>query len=377
MNFELTEERQMLQDSLRRYLSDTVTPEMIHDATEADTGHSDTLWSGLAEMGVIGALFSEEDGGFGGAGFDLTVVFEELGRAGAFEPLMESGVLAGGLIAALGSDAQKAMIDEIVSGETILTLAHGEPAARYDLAHVETQAAKGGDGWILTGRKSVVMAAPAAQQMVVSARTSGEKGDTDGISLFLVPMGASGIEARDYPLNGGGRASEITLTDVTVPSDALIGPEGGAFVAIETQHARAIAAQCAEAVGLMDAAKDLTVGYLQQRKQFGQPIGKFQALQHRMADVLIEIEQARSAVINLGGHLDAPRAERERYVSAAKNLVGRTAKLVVEESIQMHGGIGMTMEYALGHIAKRLTMIDHRFGDVDWHLERFIRLAAA
>ncbi|SLN23658.1 Acyl-CoA dehydrogenase [Roseivivax jejudonensis] len=377
MNFELTDERQMLQDSLRRYLSDTVTPELLHKATEAGSGHSDTLWQGLSEMGVSGALFSEDDGGFGGTGFDLSVVFEEMGRVGAFEPLIESGILAGGLIAALGSDAQKALIEEIVAGGTILTLAHGEPGSRYDLAHVETQATATDDGYTLSGRKSLVMAASAASHAVVSARTSGDRRDAAGISLFLVPLDADGLEIRDYPMNGGGRAAELALTDVTLPADARIGPEGDAHAALETAQARAICAQCAEAVGLMDAIKDLTVGYLQQRRQFGQPIGKFQALQHRMADLLIEIEQARSAVINLAGHLEAPRTDRERHVSAAKNLVGRTAKLVVEESIQMHGGIGMTMEYALGHLAKRLTMIDHRFGDADWHLERFIRLAAA
>ncbi len=377
MNFTLTEERQMLQDGLRRYLRDTVTPELIEQGTDAESGHSDALWSGLAEMGVIGALFSEDDGGFGGTGFDLAVVFEELGRAGAFEPLAESGILAGGLIAELGSDDQKGRIEALIEGSEILTLAHGEPGSRYDIAHVETRATKSGDGYVLSGRKTVVVGAPAASHAVVSARTSGDSRDAHGISLFLVPLDAPGIEARAYPMNGGGRASEIVLTDVTVPADALIGPEGGAHDALETQQARAICAQCAEAVGLMETIRELTVGYLQQRKQFGKPIGKFQALQHRMADVLIEIEQARSATINLAGHLEAARPERERHVSAAKNLVGRTAKLVVEESIQMHGGIGMTMEYALGHLAKRLTMVDHRFGDADWHLERFIRLAAA
>ncbi|ETX12979.1 acyl-CoA dehydrogenase [Roseivivax halodurans JCM 10272] len=376
MNFQLTEERQMLQDSLRRYLADTVSPEMLAEATESEAGHSETLWSGLAEMGVIGALFSEHDGGFGGAGFDLAVVFEETGRAGAFEPLVASGVLAGGLIAARGSEAQKARVEDIIGG-AILGFAHSEPGARYDLDHVETKATKDGAGWRLDGRKTVVEHAGAAEAFVVSARTGGETRDAEGISLFLVPADAPGLTTRDYPLNGGGRAGEVTLEGVSLPGDALIGAEGDAFPAIEEAAARATCAICAEALGLMESIRALTVDYLKQRKQFGQPIGKFQALQHRMADVLIEIEQARSAVINLAGHLAADRVTRERHVSATKNLIGRAGRLVVEEAIQLHGGIGMTEEYALGHLAKRLTMVDHRFGDTDHHLERFIRLSAA
>ncbi|QFT45546.1 Glutaryl-CoA dehydrogenase [Roseivivax sp. THAF40] len=376
MNFDLTEERQMLQDGLRRYLRENVTPEALNAATDSETGHSEAVWEGLTEMGVIGALFSEDDGGFGGAGFDLSVVFEEMGRAGVFEPLLETGVLAGGLIAALGSDAQKEMIEEIIAGK-VLSFAHGEPRARYDLNHVETKAEQTAEGWTLSGTKTVVGHAAIADAFVVSARTAGDAADEDGISLFLVPADAEGLSIRDYPMNGGGRAGEVTLDGVTVPADALIGEAGKAFPEIEKAAARATAAISAEALGLMETIRELTVGYLQQRKQFGKPIGKFQALQHRMADVLIEIEQARSAVINLAGHLDSPRAERERHVSATKNLIGRAGRLVAEESIQMHGGIGMTQEYALGHLAKRLTMVDHRFGDTDFHLERFIRLSAA
>lgn len=370
MNFELTEERQMLQDGLRRFLSDQVSPKSIAAATESAKGYSPELWQGLIEMGILGAMFTEEQGGFGGTGFDISVVFEELGRAGVVEPVLESAVLAGSLIAELGSKTQ---IESLISGE-ILTFAHGEPTSRYDLFRVETRAEKTWTGYRLTGRKAVVSHAPAASALIVSARTSGDVTDEGGISLFLVP--SDKIDMRDYPLNAGGRAAEVTL-DVEVSADALIGPEGKAFTAIELATARATAAICAEALGLMETIRALTVDYLRQRHQFGQPIGKFQALQHRMADVLIEIEQARSAVINLSGHLEADRATRELHVSAAKNLIGRAGRLVVEEAIQMHGGIGMTQEYALGHFAKRLTMVDHRFGDVEYHLERFILLAAA
>ncbi|SFE62407.1 acyl-CoA dehydrogenase family protein [Roseivivax sediminis] len=371
MNFELTDERRMLSDSLRRYLGDTASHEATAKATEGETGFDPGLWSGLSEMGVIGALLPEDAGGFGGAGFDISVVFEEIGRAGAVVPLIESGVLAAGLLAEFGeTEAAEAAI-----AGTVLTLAHAEPGSRYTLEHVETRAEQHDGGWRLSGRKSVVGFAAAAETLIVSARTGGEAADTDGISLFRVPAEAEGLTLRDYPMNGGGRAAEVALDGV--PAEALIGPEGGAFDALERAHARATCALSAEALGLMETIRALTVDYLRGRKQFGQPIGKFQALQHRMADVLIEIEQARSAVINLAGHLGADRAERERHVSATKNLIGRAGRLVAEEAIQMHGGIGMTQEYALGHFAKRLIMVDHRFGDADHHLERFIRLSAA
>ncbi|MCE0503924.1 acyl-CoA dehydrogenase [Roseivivax sp. GX 12232] len=376
MNFELTDERRMLSDSLRRYLADTASFEAAAKATEGETGFDATLWEGIAEMGVMGALLPEDAGGFGGAGFDLTTVFEEIGRAGAVTPLIESGVLAAGLLAELDPEGQAERIESAIGGR-VLGFAHAEPGARYDLSHVAATAEASGEGWRLSGRKTVVGFASAAEAFVVTARTSGEAADAEGISVFLVPAGTEGLSLRDYPLNGGGRAGELVLENVTLAASALIGPEGAAHEALETVHARATCALSAEALGLMETIRGLTVDYLQGRKQFGKPIGKFQALQHRMADVLIEIEQARSAVINLAGHLEADRVTRERHVSATKNLIGRAGRLVVEESIQMHGGIGMTEEYALGHFAKRLTMVDHRFGDSDFHLERFIRLSAA
>jgi len=361
MDFNLTEERQMLQDTLRRFLADT------------DAQNSAALWADLAELGIIGALFSEEDGGFGGSGFDLSVVFEEIGRAGASVPLLETGVLAGGLIAALGGEGDKTRLEDVIAGTQQLAFAHGEPLARYDLSHVGTTAKSTPDGYVLNGHKSVVMNGGRADTLIVSARTAGGVSDTDGISLFLVE--ASDVQRRSYQTISGADAAEIYLSDVNLPENALLGPIGGSFDAIETQVARATAALCAEAVGAMESAKGMTIEYLQTRQQFGRPIGKFQALQHRMADVLVEIEQARSATINICGHLTADRALRERHVSAAKNLIGRVGRLVAEECIQMHGGIGMTGEYALAGFAKRMTMIDHQWGDTDHHLERFIALS--
>lgn len=377
MNFDLTDERQMLQNGLRRYLADAYNAGARKSIDEAEVGFSEDIWNSLADMGVIGALFSEDDGGFSGEGFDIALVFEEMGRVGAQDPLIDTAVLGGGLIAILGNGGQKDLVEAIITGSQHLAFAHGEPTSRFDLSNVSTTAKQSGEMYVLNGRKAVVVNAPSSSHLIISARTSGDTTDTSGISLFLVKSDADGVTLRSYPLVGGGHAAEVTLSDVAVQKDALLGLEGEAFDAISAVNAKATLAICAEALGLMESIKTLTNEYLKTRKQFGVPIGKFQALQHRLADVLIEIEQARSAVINLAGHLDAEASVRDVHVSATKNLIGLTARLVAEEGIQMHGGIGMTMEYDLGHLAKRLTMIDHRFGDTDYHMERFIELAVA
>ena len=377
MNFELTEERQMLQDSLRRYLRDKYDTKTRNDILDSDSGISADIWNGLAELGVIGALFAEDRGGFGGAGFDLAVVFEELGRAGVVEPFLDTAVLAGGLIADLGNAEQQTHIESIIGGTLHLAFAHGEPTSRYDLNQVQTTANADGGAITLNGRKAVVINAEAADMLVVSARENGANNDENGISLFLVPADTKGITIQGYPLLAGGRAAEVTLDEVSVPAAARLGEPGKAFAAIEARVAAANVALCAETLGAMETATGLTKEYLMTRKQFGRPIGTFQALAHRMSDLLIEMEQARSAVINAAGHLDADHAMREKQISAAKNLLGRAGRLVAEESIQMHGGIAMTQEYELAHIAKRIVMADHRFGDTDHHLERFIALSSA
>jgi len=377
MNFELTDERQMLQDSLRRFLNDNYSNEKIRSLLDSDTGHSVDIWSGLAEMGVIGALFSEADGGYGGAGFDLSTVFEELGRVGAVDPLLDTAVLGGGVIVSAGSSTQKALLESIIDGSMHLAFAHGEPQSRYELSRVSCTARREANGFVLDGQKSVVVNATAADYLIVSARSAGDVDSTQGISLFLVPANTDGLTLTDFPLASGGRAAELLLENVRLDGSALLGNEGDGFNTLELANARATLAICAEALGLMETIRALTTDYLKIRKQFGQPIGKFQVLQHRMADVLTEIEQARSAVINLAGHVDGARDAREKHVSATKNLIGLVGKLVAEESIQMHGGIGMTEEYELGHLARRLVMVDHRLGDSMHHLERFIDLAVA
>jgi alkylation response protein AidB-like acyl-CoA dehydrogenase len=374
-SFGETEERNMLRDTLRRFLSDVYSDQQRAASLATEHGVAPEIWSQLADLGVLHALLGENVGGLGGHGYDIVTVFEEIGRAGVVEPLLENAVLAGGLIADLGTAAQHAVLESVMSGEHQLAFAHAEPGSRYDMSRVATSARSDGQGFVLNGCKSVVANGGCAQTLVISARTAGADDAEDGISLFLVPADASGVSVRGYPKIDGGYASEIELHDLKLPGEALLGTSGGAFPAIEARICMAIAAVSAEALGAMETAKRLTIGYLQTRTQFGRPIGKFQVLQHRMADMLIEIEQARSAVLNLAAALDKRRNERERNASATKNLIGRVGRLVAEESIQMHGGIGMTQEYALAHYARRLVMVDHEFGDTDHHLERFIALS--
>ncbi|MDJ0612700.1 MAG: acyl-CoA dehydrogenase [Rhizobiaceae bacterium] len=370
MNFELNEDRTLLSDTLSRFLSDNYQIEKRHGFVMTDDRFSREMWAQFAELGMIGALFTEEFGGFGGQGADLMVVFEALGRNLVVEPFLPT-LLAGSALARAGG--QENLIEQVIAGEEMIALAHGEPAGRYELSHVETSATKEGDAYTISGNKAVVLGGASATHLVVSARTSGEVDAQDGISLFLVEK-SDAVNVRDYGTLDGYPAAEIQLNKA---SATLLGGEGAGFDILEEAFAKATTAVCAEAFGAMEAAKDLTVEYMHTRKQFGVPIGKFQALNHRMADVLIELEQMRSAVINAAGNLDADRITREREVSACKHLCGTIGRQVAEESIQIHGGMGMTWEYPVGHFAKRIIMIDHLFGDTDHHLERYIELGRA
>lgn len=377
MNFQHTEDRRMLADSLNRFLSEKNSIERRHISAEGHFGYSKEVYAGLAELGTIGALFPEDAGGFGGTGFDVSVVFECLGRNLAVEPLLGALVVGQALIAA-GTDAQRAQLEAIVAGGTVAALAHDEPGSHYELTHVAMTATQTTNGWVLNGAKAVVPMGDSADLLLVSARTSGNAQDADGISLFLVPGTATGLAKRGNGRIDGGRTAELTFANVAVGADALLGTEGQGLAVLERISGYALLALAAESLGAMDVAKDQTLEYLRTRKQFGVPIGSFQALQHRMADLLLEVEQARSAVINAAAAIDdADRITREKALSAAKVSVGRIGTLVAEESIQMHGGIGMTWELPLSHYAKRLVMIDHQFGDEDHHLARFIALGQA
>jgi len=293
------------------------------------------------------------------------------------EPFLDT-LIVGQAIARSGNDAQRALLGGLIDGSRIVALAHSEPDSHYELARVTTRAERNGDGdgsaWQLNGAKAVVQHGEQAAFFLVSARTEGADDSEAGVTLFLVPRDAPGVSVRGYPKIDGGRAAEVSFENVILGDDALLGAAGNGFATLEYAIACGVLALCSEAVGAMDVAKDYTLDYLRTRKQFGVAIGSFQALQHRMADMLLEIEQARSAVINAAAALGAERKVRERAVSAAKYSIGRIGALVAQECIQLHGGIGMTWELPLAHYAKRLVMIDHQLGDEDHHLERFVEL---
>jgi len=374
MNFEHTDDRRMLSDSLNRFIAEQYAFDDRDRIARSPEGFSADIWRQFAELGAIGALFRDADGGLGGSGFDIAVVFEALGRGLVVEPLLGSAVLAGEAIAAAGSERQRELLAGLIEGTTIAALAHEEAESFHDLARVETRAERRGDGWILDGTKVAIAQGERAELFVLSARSAGEVDDEAGISLFLIPASTPGLTLRGCPAIDGGRVAELRLDQVKLGADALLGGEGSGHATLERAIGRGVLALCAEALGAMDSAKTATLDYLRTRKQFGVPIGSFQALQHRMADLLLEIEQARSAVINAAAALDADRLTRERALSAAKVSIGRIGTRVAEECIQLHGGIGMTWELPLAHYAKRLVMIDHQLGDEDHHLQRYISL---
>ena len=374
MNFEHSAERRMLGDSLNRFIAQNYNLEKRQQSLQSGQGFNSGIWQQLAEMGVIGALFSEADGGYGGGGFDLALVFEAVGRGLLVEPLLGSAVLAGDAIASAGSETQKIELAQIIDGSLIAALAHDEPDSHYELNRVACRAEPQADGWRLDGTKSLVLHGEQAGLLVVSARTAGAIDDSQGISLFLVPRDTPGLEIRGSATLDGGPVAQVRLNQLLVPGSALLGTLHQGHATLERAIGRGVLALCAEALGAMEVAKVATLDYLRTRQQFGRPIGSFQALQHRMAVLLLEIEQARSAVINAASALEADRLDRERALSAAKVSIGRIGTLVAQECIQLHGGIGMTWELPLAHYAKRLVMIDHQLGDEDHHLQRYIAL---
>ena len=377
MDFSHSDDRRMLADTLARFCADRADPMARARLAETAPGYDPALWAGFAELGAIGALFGEESGGFGGSGFDIMVVFEALGRGLVAAPFL-STLMSGTALAAAGRGEE---LEALIAGSRLVAFAHDEAQAGYDRTQVATRAVRSGDGWVLDGTKSVIRDAEGAD-LLVSARTAGAEDDPGGISLFLVPAGTPGVSLNPYACVDGGRAAEVALSGVALPAPALVGAEGGGGALISDVMAAGTLALCAEAIGLMEVIRDATVEYLRTRVQFGEPIGRNQALQHRMATVLLEIEQARSAVINAAAAFDRAGPDRaisdlERVLSAAKYTIGKTGTFVAEEAIQLHGGIGMTWELAMTHFAKRLVLIDHQLGDEDYHLTRFIALGRA
>ncbi|WP_309629213.1 acyl-CoA dehydrogenase family protein [Brevundimonas sp.] len=382
MNFDLSEEQSMLADSLSGYLTANYGFEARKAVVASEAGWSTGVWSGFAhELGILGALAPEAVGGLDGGAVEAMILMEAAGKALVVEPLMETAVVGVGLLKRAGGERADAVLQSIVEGTAVVAFGHGEPRGRHALLSVATTAARSGDGWVLSGAKAVVSAAPWATHLIVSARTSGgEAGDPAGLSLFLIEVAAhrdSGLSVRGYPTVDDRHAAEVVMERLVLPADALLGIEGEAFDAlIAPVMDEAVAALCAEAVGVLRELHGQTLDYVKQRKQFGRPIGEFQVLQHRLADMFMAVEQAVSLTYMATLKLGEPAAERGRAVSAAKFGVSKALRFVGQNAVQTHGGIGVTDELALSHYFRRASAIEIQLGSVEQHLRRFIALAA-
>lgn len=373
MNFDYSEEQQLLANSVKQFITKDYTFEARKEILDSTTGYSDRVWSTFAEMGLLGLPFANQYGGFGGNAVDLMPVMEAIGEGLVVEPYLATIGLGGQFIARGGTAAQKnALLPAIVEGKLKLAFAQSERGARYDLSHVTVRAQKSEHGYTLDGEKCVVIHGPCADKLVVSARTAGNDASSRGISLFLLDRNTPGVSLKTYVTVDNLRAADIHFSAVNVPVDALIGKEGKAFSLIESVIDYATALLCCEAVGAIKSANDATLEYLKTRKQFGVPIGSFQTLQHRMVDMMISYEQAKSMASLACVKIEsAGAAERKQIISAAKIKIADACRHVSQESVQLHGGMGMTEELKVSHTFRRLTTIAQTFGDADHHLERF------
>jgi pimeloyl-CoA dehydrogenase small subunit len=377
MDFELSEEQAMLEESVSRFLADRYSFEQRRKFIAHEQGFDPAIWASYAELGLLGLPFAAEDGGIGGGPVETMIVMQQMGRALTVEPYLSTVVIASAVLAAASAAQRARLVPEIAAGTRKLAFAHTEREARYVPSHVATRARKAGGGWRLDGAKSLVLHGGVADALIVSARVDGADRDEKGVALFLVEAGAKGVARQSYPTQDGMRAAEITFTDVDVDAADVIGTAGDAMPVIRKAIDVATAAVCAEAVGVMQQALDMTVEYLKTRKQFGRPIGQFQVLQHKAAEMLIEVEQSRSMAMYAAMMSQSDDAkEREPAISAAKVRIGTATRLLGQAAVQLHGGIGMTMEYGVGHHFKRLTMIEKAFGDTSFHLDRLDALAA-
>ncbi len=376
MDFSLTDEQRLLKESVERLLADRYGFEARQRFVTEPAGWSRAMWRNYAELGLLGLPFEERYGGVGGGPVETMIVMEAFGRALVLEPFFATVVLGGSLLRLGASEAMRAaLIPKIAAGDLLLAFAHAERQSRYDLADVATTARRDGADYVLDGAKSLVIHGDCADKLIVSARLAGARNDRDGIGLFAVDAESAGVSRRAYPTVDALRAAEVTLSGVRVGTDRVMGEPGNAFPLIAQVVDAVMAALAAEAVGAMAAMHEMTVEYLKTRKQFGVPIGAFQVLQHRAADMLIALEQARSMAFLATMMADEPDPiERRKAIAAAKVQIGRSARFVGQQAIQLHGGMGMTMEYKVGHHFKRVTMIDALFGDADHHLAELARL---
>ncbi len=373
MDFSFSDEQALLKDSVERFIQNDYTFAARQKLVKTEPGFSQKNWRTYAELGWLGVPFAEADGGFGGGPIETMLIMEQFGRGLVVEPFVPTVVLVGGVLRLVGKSAQKEKyLARIVAGELQGAFAFAEPQGRFNLADLTTTAVKSGDGYVLNGHKAVVINGPSADVLVVSARTSGQQRIRGGISLFLVDANTPGITRRDYPTVDALRASEVRFENVVVGKGAVLGRVGRAIDVIEQAIDEATLAIGAEAVGCMEVLYKATVEYCKTREQFGQPIGKFQVLQHRMVDMFMEYEQSKSLMFMAAMRLaEGYGPAAQKAVSAFKVQVGKSGRFVGQNAVQLHGGMGMTDELAIGHYFKRLTMIDTMFGNVDHHLKRF------
>jgi alkylation response protein AidB-like acyl-CoA dehydrogenase len=379
MDFTLSKEQHLVRDGLTKFLATRYDLDKSRTAAKTGPGWQPDIWRGFAdELGILGATLPEEVGGTGGGPVELMVITEALGRALVVEPYVDTCVVAAGLLRRAGGPAADSVLEKIAAGTATVALAAAEPASGDDLSTVATTAERDGDDWVLHGSKIVATSAPLATHLLITARVEGAPDDADGISLFLTEFDAvhppGGIEVHSYRTIDDRRAADVVLHDLRLPATALLDGAGQAWPSLAQARDEGAAAVCSEAVGCMRKVLADTVEYCKQRQQFGQPIGSFQVLQHRMVDMHIEVEQAVAAVYLAVLNLDAEPATRARAVSAAKATVGRAARFVGQNAVQLHGGMGMTEELAIGHYFKRLTAIQYEFGSTDHHIARYAQL---
>jgi alkylation response protein AidB-like acyl-CoA dehydrogenase len=375
MNFEFSDEQQQLHDTVSRYLTEQYTFEKFRSINASPLGWDKAAWTGLAELGVLALNVPVAQGGLGFGPLETLSVMGACGRSLLLEPFLSSAVIATAALRAFDDAAAAQLLTRMASGEAIAVLAHYEPESRFETQWVNARARRSGEQYQLDGHKAVVLHAGASDTLLVSARTAGEPGDANGVSLFRVPRDARGLTLDAYPTIDGRRAAEVYLKAVQVPADSRLGAEGAALPAIDAALDTGLAALCAEAVGVMQALVDATVAYVQSRQQFGTPIGRFQALQHRIADMLIHLEQARSmSYLAALRCADQNVTERRRALSAAKALIGQSSRFIGQQAVQLHGGMGMTDELIVSHWFKRLTAAELMFGDSDTHLQRYAAL---
>ena len=375
MNFELSEEQKMIQQSVERFVQENYDLTNRVKISSEDPGYSQEYWTAMAELGWLGLAFSEEEGGFGGNQIDTLVLMEQFGKGLVLEPFLANIVLGGGAIKRGGSPAIKeSVLPNLIEGNLQVTLAYAEEQSRFDIEDVATAAREDGSNFIINGKKSMVLNAESADKIVVVTRTSGSQVDEDGISLFLVDATSKGIERENFPTVDGLRASEITFTDVEVPSGNLIGEKDKGFSILQAVVNDAILALSAEAVGAMEVLYKDTVEYTQQREQFDHPLSDFQVLQHRMVDMFMEYEQCKSLLLRATMETVQDPILAQRTVHALKHLIGKSGIFVGESAVQLHGGMGVTEELRIGHFFNRLLVIDSQFGNSDFHLDKFTSL---